>query len=273
MTPSDAGADAMARAACGGCCTRLAGVGVRLGGRSIIHDVNLHIHCGELTVLIGPNGAGKTTLFRAMLGEAPHTGAVQFYKPGISAPVTPVIGYVPQGLEYDSTAPFTVRDLFAAARQKSPIWLGRSRKAQADARAALKLFAAEHLLREKMGALSGGQLQRVLLALALTPVPDILLLDEPVAGIDPSGVGLFYHMISDLRLQYHISIIMVSHDIVEAARFADRMAFLNRTIVCEGAPADVLSHNAVIETFGHLSAPPAERPHGRCAKCAMEGAL
>jgi len=99
--------------------------------------------------------------------------------------------------------------------------------------------------------LSGGQLQRVLLALALTPLPDILLLDEPVAGVDPDGVELFYNMISRLRADHHMTILLVSHDLSTAARFADRVVFLNRTVAADGPPDEVLRSDAVIRAFGH----------------------
>ena len=135
MSPFDRHAasphDAARRRVCGGCCTRLEHFGVRLGGREILRDIDLHVHCGELTAIVGPNGAGKTTLFRAMLGELPHSGRLQFVHLDGRTPFgAPRIGYVPQKLDLDPGAPVTVLDLFAAARARRPIWTGIGRAAR-----------------------------------------------------------------------------------------------------------------------------------------------
>jgi zinc transport system ATP-binding protein len=235
---------------CGGCCTRLEDFGVSFGRRVILEHINLHIHCGELTVIIGPNGAGKTTLFRAMLGELPHTGKLRFSHSHDTRPKHPSIGYVPQKLEFDPGSPVNVLDLFSAILSRKALWLGYNRKVQEQASQSLVLVNAQHLMHQYIGQLSGGELQRVLLALALTPVPDILLLDEPVSGVDPAGIDLFYSMVSDLREKHDLSILLVSHDLPSAARYAERMLFLNKTILADGTPDEVLKHEAVIQTFG-----------------------
>lgn len=239
------------RPSCGGCCTQLIDFGVTLGHTPILEHINLHVHCGELTVLIGPNGAGKTTLFRAMLGELPYHGQLQFVHADNNRRfVSPRIGYVPQKLEIDARAPISVLDLFAGACSRQPLWLGHSRAIRDRAGAMLAAVEAGPLLDQRLGELSCGQLQRVLLALALTPVPDLLLLDEPVAGVDPAGTEMFYRTVSGLRRNYDLSILLVSHDLAAAARVADRMIFLNRTILCDGAPAEVLACRPVQEAFG-----------------------
>jgi len=117
----------------------------------------------------------------------------------------------------------------------------------------LHAVEADKLINQPVGSLSGGQLQRVLLALALTPVPDLLLLDEPVSGVDPSGIELFYRMVSNLRKIYHLAIVMISHDISTTARYADRMLFLNRSVICDDKPQVTLRHPDVIGTFGRFS--------------------
>jgi zinc transport system ATP-binding protein len=114
----------------------------------------------------------------------------------------------------------------------------------------LSVVNAHALLDQRLGQLSGGQLQRVLLAMALIPVPDLLLLDEPVSGVDPAGIDLFYRMVSELRRTFDLSILLVSHDIPTAVRFADRMIFLNRTILCDGSPREVLAGPCIRQTFG-----------------------
>jgi len=233
-----------------------------LGGKAVIEKINLHIHCGELTVIIGPNGAGKTTLLKAILGEVPHIGKLQFARSDRKeARGRPKIGYVPQRFEIDAHAPVSVMDLFSATLAKWPVWFGHRRKIT---EAALKMLAqvqVAHLADERLGKLSTGQLQRVLLALALTPAPDILLLDEPTAGMDPAGAALFYDIISKLRHDYDLSIILVSHELPVVAQFADRILLLNRTVLCDGPPHQVLSNKLLVETLGNdviIPAPPAE---------------
>jgi zinc transport system ATP-binding protein len=257
---------------CGGCCTKLVNFGVQFGSTIALKDVNLHMHCGELTVIVGPNGAGKTSLFRAMLGDLPHTGALRFVHSGENdSVVQPRIGYVPQRIDLDATAPVSVLDLFAGAVSRWPLWLGRRGTTRAAARDMLAGVEAEDLIDQRVGSLSCGQLQRVLLALALQPVPDLLLLDEPVAGVDKAGIRLFYRIVSDLRKNYDLSILMISHDLTEVARVADRMIFLNKRILCDGSPREVLSNPLVQEAFGMefdpAAAVPAHAvPHDACEK-------
>ena len=163
----------------------------------MLEDVSLHLHCGELTTVVGPNGAGKSTLLRVLLGEVPHCGTIHFLPVfGHGREDAPAVGYVPQQLEFDRFSPMSVQDLFASAVSRWPVVLWRSRVDRQKTRAALAAVEAEHLLERKLGQLSGGELQRVLLALSLTPVPNLLLLDEPISGIDLAGRELFYRTVS-----------------------------------------------------------------------------
>jgi zinc transport system ATP-binding protein len=263
---------------CGYCCTKLVKLGVAFGQNRILEDVNLHVHCGQFTAVIGPNGAGKTTLLKAILGEVPHTGHVHFIDSAGQRPDRPLVGYVPQKLEFDATAPVSVRDLFAGAAGRRPVWLGIGHSQSSRAKEALDTVQAGHLLDRKLGQLSGGELQRVLLAMAITPVPNLLLLDEPVSGVDLAGIELFYQMVSQLRLDYHLSIILVSHDLATVAQFADRIVFLNRTVIADGTPREVLSNRAVRQAFAlppkmALSFPEIHPEHtnGRgCISCNLE---
>ena len=236
--------------ACGGCCSKLERLSVSFGKHPVLQDISLHFHCGELTALIGPNGAGKTTLLKAILGEVPHSGTLHFHDQSKRRPDRPRIGYVPQKLEFDATLPVSVLDLFAAALSRWPAWLGHHLLLRRRAEAVLAQFEAGHLIGRTLGQLSGGELQRVLLALAVTPVPDILLLDEPVSGVDLHGMDLFYRMVSELRRRYDLAILLVSHDLPEVARYADRIVFLNRAVICDGTPAQVLAHEQVKQIFG-----------------------
>jgi zinc transport system ATP-binding protein len=237
---------------CGNCCTRIEHLSVNFGKEQILKEIDLHIHCGQFAVIIGPNGAGKTTLLRAMLGEVKYSGTISNRPSEQKGRHRFRVGYVPQRLEYDYTSPISVLDLFAASLTTWPVWLSHSATIRKIAHVALEKVAMESYLTSRLGTLSGGQLQRVLLALALAPVPDLLLLDEPVSGVDLSGIDLFYRMVSMLRKTHHIAILMVSHDCAIAAKYADRMVFLNRTILADGSPQDVLRSDAVVNTFGTI---------------------
>lgn len=235
--------------ACGLCCTRIENFSVTLNHVEILRNVNLHIHCGELTALIGPNGGGKTTLLRAMLDEIPHRGNIRFLDAKGHRSGKPLIGYVPQRLNFDSGAPVSVRDLFAASRSRIPVWFAHSHRLVQQARDGLAHFQAEKLLNRRVGDLSGGELQRVLMALALEPLPDLLLMDEPVAGVDHKGMELFYRLVADLRQHYDLAVILVSHDLDLVARYADRVVYLNKTVQCTGKPAEVFENRNVVQAL------------------------
>lgn len=237
------------RESCGLCCTKLHNFGVAIGKINILHDINLHIRCGELTALVGPNGAGKTTLLKAILGEIGHTGELSFLD-AVNCRRNPVVGYVPQRLEFDPGAPISVLDLFAACLSSRPVCLGQSRRLRERASASLAGVQAAHLLHRRLGDLSGGELQRVLLAMALDPSPDLLLLDEPVSGVDVQGKELFYDLVSNLRRQYDLSIILVSHDWPLVSRYADRIVLLDRTVLCCGTPQEVFADEKLLKTYG-----------------------
>ena len=166
------------------------------------------------------------------------------------------MGYVPQHLEFDRFSPISVQDAFSSALSRWPVALWHSRRDRATAREALAAVDAEHLVGRKLGQLSGGELQRVLLALSLTPVPNLLLLDEPVSGIDLPGREMFYRTVSKLRRRFDLSILMVSHDLAGITAVSDRIVFLNRRIVCSGPPAVVIANAEVRRTFGLDLLPP-----------------
>ena len=234
---------------CVHCCTRIDNLGVTIGSQVILEKVCLHMNCGELLALVGPNGAGKTTLLRALLGEVPHTGKINFQVKGeVRRPFR--IGYVPQRMELDPQAPISVRDFLASAMYQRPVWLGASATMEKEIYAVLSKVAAEPLVARRMGELSGGEMQRVLLAMAMTPVPELLLLDEPVSAVDSKGLALFYEIVSDLRKKHDVSIIIVTHDIHGIAPFADRMVLLNRIVLAEGAPKELLAKKELLSTFG-----------------------
>ncbi|MEW6184034.1 MAG: metal ABC transporter ATP-binding protein [Bacillota bacterium] len=237
------------RKSCGLCCTKLKNFGVNIGKTEILHDIDLHIHCGELTVLTGPNGAGKTTLLKAILGEIRHTGELSFLDAG-NCPRKPVVGYVPQKLDFDPGSPISVLDLFASCSSSRPACIGHSRRLREHASVSLASVQADRLLERRLGDLSGGELQRVLLAMAVGPNPDLLLLDEPVSGIDVQGRRVFYDLVSSLRRQYDLSIILVSHDWALMSRYADRIVLLDRTVRYCGMPQEFLSNEKILRAYG-----------------------
>jgi len=215
----------------------------------ILEDVNLHLHCGNLTAIIGPNGAGKSTLLKAILGEIRHSGQLIFESTS-GGKANPRIGYVPQNLNFDNGTPTSVLDLFKICRSRFPAWLSGNKRMEKHAAEQLSLFGAEKLIHRRLGALSGGELQRVLLALALDPVPNLLLLDEPVSGVDQSRLEQFYELLSSVRKKYDLTVILVSHDLDLVAKYADSVVLLNRTVLAQGSPAEVYSTPEMGKIFG-----------------------
>lgn len=232
------------------CSVKISHLGVKKGDQVILQDVSLTANHGEILALIGRNGAGKTTLLKAILGQLPHTGSITFYNAQGAQIDRPRIGYVPQSLAFDRSTPVTVADMFCANRSRLPVWLGH-RKAQLEQiEKMLRKVGAHQQLHKKLGSLSGGELQRILLAYALDPIPDLLLLDEPVSAVDRKGTGVFYQLVTSLRSEYHMPVILVSHDIGHVKKYATNAAFLDRTVVMQNTVDKVLRNPVVRETFG-----------------------
>lgn len=239
--------------ACGLHCTKINNISVKIGKDVILKDVNIHIHCGELTVIIGRNGAGKTTLLKAILGEVEHTGNIIFVdqKDNITKKIK--IGFVPQSINVEKHMPTTVYDFFASCIIHIPVFLKKDKKIYNEIKEQLKIFGAEELIDKSIGDLSGGELQRVLIAIATKPVPNLLILDEPVSGIDRNGIKEFYNIISKLKSEYDMSIILVSHDLDLARKYADKVILLDKEVIKEGAPEDVFNSLEFKNRFGELA--------------------
>ena len=234
---------------CGLHCLKINHITVRAGGQTLVEDVSLHAHCGEITALIGRNGAGKSTLFKALLGELPHEGEVVFTgHNGIPAHRKPRIGYVPQSLNLDEGSPATVLDLAVAYTSRWPAFLPVPRRLRRELAAHFAQFEAADLLDKPMGRLSGGERQRVLLAIATRPHPDMLVLDEPVAGVDEAGLLRFYELLERLRRQDMV-ILLISHDLPYVRQHADRVVLLDRRVLAKGAPAEVFASEAFRAAF------------------------
>ncbi len=234
---------------CEHCCTRIENLTVKLGEHSVLKDVSIHVNCGEVIALVGPNGAGKTTLLRTILGELPYQGTISI-RIGGQKSSKPKIGYVPQKLQLDLSSPVSVADLVASAISRHPVWLGVAQSLREKVKSALSLFSAESLMDKKIGELSGGELQRVLLAIAMTPKPDILLLDEAGSGVDLAGLALLYRLVRGLKKTHDITVIMVTHDLTGISSYVDRIILLNRSVIAEGDPETVLSNEKLVKAFG-----------------------
>ncbi len=239
---------------CGLCSVTLSDIQVVSGGDTILEHVNLQLHCGELTALIGKNGAGKTTLLKAILGERQYTGTIRYQDHHGDPIAKPKIGYVPQQMDFDRSAPVCVADFMAAARGKMPVWWKLKQKEKMEIHRILDEMNCAYLAERKLGALSGGELQRVLLALATNPVPDLLILDEPVSGVDMAGLDLFYKRVTQLRDRYHMAILLVSHDLSLIRRYADRVVLLDKTVAAQGDAEAVYQTPAFRSVFGYLEA-------------------
>ena len=235
------------------CCTKVEDFAVSFGRTEIFSGVNLHVHCGQLTALIGPNGAGKSTLLRAILGEVPHKGRLSYTDAAGKRAGHPVIGYVPQYLRFDVSSPTSVMDIFMACLSHRPVWLFPTKSLRPRVLKSLARVRAEHLIDRRLGALSGGELQRVLLALALDPAPDLLLLDEPVSGVDQNGLELFYQLVAELRAEEDMAIILISHDLNLVAKYADQVVLLDHAVVVSGTPAEVFGDVRTKKIFGMLA--------------------
>ncbi|RLB69899.1 MAG: zinc ABC transporter ATP-binding protein ZnuC [Deltaproteobacteria bacterium] len=209
-------------------------VNLVLGQRLLLENVNLKIGPGEILTVIGPNGAGKTTLLRVALGlQKPTSGTVK-RQSGLS------IGYMPQRLHLDPTLPLTVRRFMALACNND----------QGKILSLLAEVGTAQVIDSAVQTLSGGELQRVLLARALVREPELLVLDEPVQGVDVHGQVELYQLISRIRNQRGCAVLMVSHDLHLVMAATDQVLCLNRHICCSGTPESVTNDPAFIELFG-----------------------
>ena len=207
---------------------------VQYGSKLILQNINLSLADGEIVTIVGPNGSGKTTLFKAIIGTVPiNTGTLKI-RPNLK------IGYVPQQLIIDKTLPITVERFLKVAQKTNMKTLAN----------AMNLVGTEDLLTFQMNNLSGGELQRVLLARALIAQPDVLLLDEATRGLDQPGVATFYRMVDGIRKNTNCAVLMISHDLHVVMGASDRVICLNGHICCEGAPNSVASSPEYQALFG-----------------------
>lgn len=238
---------------CGLCKIKVDGIGVKKGGEVLLSDVSFHLHCGELTALIGVNGAGKTTLVKSILGEIHHDGSVSFESHHGEKISNITIGYVPQHLDFDRSAPVSVEDFLLIGRTNTPVCFLKNKKLKKEIDEALEIVGCKDLKSRSLGSLSGGELQRVMLANALYPLPELLLLDEPVSGVDAAGSEKFYEVIRDLKQNYHMAIAMVSHDLGIVRDFADKVVLINKSVLKSGKAEDVFNSQEFKSSFYSLN--------------------
>ncbi|MCS6849957.1 MAG: metal ABC transporter ATP-binding protein [Gemmataceae bacterium] len=226
---------------------------VTLGGQPILRGVNATLGRGRITALIGLNGSGKTTLLRAILKEVPYTGRIDFHCGHDHRRPTPQhVGYVPQKLNIEARLPLTVRDLLGLALQRRPLFLGVGRRTAREMEDLLaRVWLPPSFLERPVEKLSGGELQRVLLALALHPQPELLLLDEPAAGIDFQHEEKFYDLIAGLNRTTGVTILLVSHDISVVSKHAHHVLCLkDGQVQCEASPQEIVAGEMLAQTFG-----------------------
>lgn len=216
---------------------------VKLGGRMVVDDISLSVEEGETVALIGPNGAGKSVLVKAILRLLPKTaGDVRIFGTPHEnyQKIAPMVSYVPQSIAIERTFPLTVEEFFFLKRE-----IDQKRRAHC-----LKIVGAQGLGRQRLGTLSGGQLQRVFLAFALVDRPRILFLDEPSSGIDVGSEETIYNLIRRVSAEEKMTVVLISHDIDIVAGFAQHVFCINRQLLCSGPPAAVLTEETLRRAYG-----------------------
>ncbi|MBZ5608932.1 MAG: metal ABC transporter ATP-binding protein [Acidobacteriia bacterium] len=214
---------------------------VTLDGVQILRDVSFSLQPGEALAVLGPNGAGKTVLFRALLGLLPHTGVVRWRQ-------DTKIGYVPQRFSVDRSAPITAMEFFLL---QSPSFWRPSAEFVAHLDHELTLVGLDRsVLRKNLAELSGGETQRLLLAWAMLEHPGVLLLDEPTAGVDAGFEENLYALLHRVQTERGTSLLLISHDLSVVYRYAQKVVCLNKSVVCQGAPVQVLNPEALATLYG-----------------------
>jgi zinc transport system ATP-binding protein len=229
------------------------GVGLTLGNTEILRDVSFKVRAGTIHCIVGANGGGKTSLVRSLLGQMPHSGRI-----GVEWGEGRVIGYVPQALDFDKSLPITVSDFMAMTCQLRPVFLGIAKARRVAIDAALERLGLADKRRTKLGSLSGGERQRVLFAQALIPEPALLVLDEPMTGLDLTGKEIIERAIVGF-VKAGGTVLWINHDIVQVHELADSLTYVNRTVLLDGAPREVLTSGAAAHLFPTLTLPTAAR--------------
>ena len=241
---------------CGLHCIKMQDIGVTIGEQVILQHVNLHIHCGTLAAVIGKNGAGKSTLIKAILGDIPHSGTIEFKDRENGHMQKMKIGYVPQTLNIEKKTPISVYDMIASYQSRYPVFWKKSKKVYAKIKEHLAIFKAEDLIDKQVCNLSGGELQRFCIARALAVQPDVLLMDEPTSALDPISTLKIEELMVELKKKY--TVVVVTHNMQQAARVSDDTAFFlvgeviefNHTDDIFARPQDKRTEDYITGRFG-----------------------
>ena len=231
----------------------LEGVVFGYGDVRVLDDINLAVEAGDVLGIIGPNGSGKTTLIRIMLGLlSPDRGEVRLFGRPIAAfREWKRLGYVPQRATLDPSLPVTVEEVVATGLVSTLGLLQRPGRAERTRiQEALAHVGMDRSAAARIGALSIGQQQRVLIARALVSGPELLILDEPTAGVDPEAQSTFYALLHHLNRERGVTLVLVSNDIAVVAKEVTKLACLNRRLVFHGLPSDFLSDAALATLYG-----------------------
>lgn len=226
-----------------------AGVSLTLGNTRILEDVSFGIRAGSIHCIVGANGGGKTSLIRSLVGQMPHSGRID-----IAWQDGRVTGYVPQQLDFDKSLPITVLDFMAMTCQRRPVFLGVNKARRKLIESVLAGLGLEGKLKSKLGSLSGGERQRVLFAQAMIPEPALLVLDEPMTGLDLSGKEILEGAVRAFA-RAGGTVVWINHDIVQVNEFADRLTYINRKVLLDGTPGEVLAGGAATHLFPTLTLP------------------
>jgi zinc transport system ATP-binding protein len=234
---------------------RIENLCVKKNGRHLLENISFSVEEGRIVAILGPNGAGKTTLIKAILGLTDYqTGSVSLFgRPFRHNNGDIRVGYVPQKLEFDRTFPITVSELLSFTIPpfySLPVPGKQGRKA--DIGSLLEVVGARGLMTRSIGSLSGGELQRVMMAKAIVNDPKILFLDEPASGVDIEGQERFYDLVKRLNTERGLTVILISHDLNIVYRFADDVLCLNRRLVCSGRPEEALTDEVIKSVYGEM---------------------
>lgn len=238
---------------------------LEFNGRPILQGIDLQVPAGKLVALIGPNGAGKTTLLRCLLGlQRFSSGEIRLFGEPPLSRVLSRVGYVPQRINLERTFILSVREFLCLRLRQTRGWFWRSHRRNDEVlHQSLAEIGAENLLNQPLATLSGGELQRVLIAFSLLGNPDLLLLDEPTAGVDLPGEQTFYDLIADVHRKRGLTVVLVSHDLSMVYRHADWVYALNGIVCCEGSPETVMNAESLKQAYGiHVSPYQHHHHHG-----------
>lgn len=227
---------------------------VRINKHHLVENITFSVEEGSIVAIIGPNGAGKTTLFKAILGIIPSTGTVSMFGTPFKGRNSHIkVGYVPQRLEFDRTFPLTISELlhFTVPPMCSLQFYKRAKEKTYVAKL-LEIVGVKDLAQRTIGSLSGGELQRVMIAKAIVNNPRILFLDEPASGVDIEGQERFYDLVRRLNKEKGLTVILISHDLNVVYRFADNVLCMNRRLICSGKPKEALTDEVIKSVYGEM---------------------